>query len=130
MELAVGIVVLLIMVAGLIDLGRGLFYFLGMRDAAEEGMVYGAVYPTFCSQIVNMVKANANDTSLDVTVLVDNVPCVGAGASHACSEKEIQVVVSQPNFPITMPFIGAFIGTQSLSLETKVKGTILRPECP
>lgn len=129
-ELAIGITVLLILVAGLIDLGRAVFYYLSMRDAAQEGMVYGSMYPTFCTQIQEIVQAGANDPSLNVTVLMDNLPCKTAGASHRCGGKEVRVLVVQQHFPITMPLLGTFIGTQELELRAEISGTVLRPACP
>ena len=42
-ELAFGIVVLLILLAGIVDIGRLLFFYISMRDAAQEGAVFGQI---------------------------------------------------------------------------------------
>jgi Flp pilus assembly protein TadG len=132
LELAVSVMVLLILVAGMIDVGRAIFYYLAMRDAAEEGMVYAVVYPTFCNQIVQAVRNNMDDSGVDVQIHYGNLPgvaCASASTSQACADQQVTITVTQPNFPITMPLIGGFLGTQSLSLKAEIKGTVVRPEC-
>ncbi len=132
-ELAVVIVVLLIILAGVVDLGRMMFYYLSMRDAASEGAVYGAVYPTYCNQIRERVYTNLNDSSFNpnnISITVNGATCASAVAADACTGKQLIIVVDQPNFQMTMPLIGAFIGTQSVHLRAEVKETVVRPECP
>ena len=138
MELAVGMIVLLIMLAGVIDLGRMSFYYIAMRDAAQEGAVYGSANPTHCIQIedraysnlVDMGTVQMNVTIRDVTNDI-TYPCQTA-ISHpeaACIGNEIRVTITDADFPLTMPFIGTFLGGQSIPLETTVTNTILRPVC-
>ncbi|HEX7975199.1 MAG TPA: TadE family protein [Anaerolineales bacterium] len=128
-ELAISATFLLVLLAGLVDLGHAIFYYLSMRDAAQEGMVLGVIHPTYCSQIANVVQANMNDPSIQVDIQVDGVDCDGAGAAHACASKTMVVTVRQDNFPVTMPFLGSMIGTQNLALSATVRGTIMLPEC-
>lgn len=131
LELAVSAVVLLVLVAALIDLGRVIFYYLSMRDAAEEGMVYGSIYPTSCTQIAQAVQSNIDDDTIGISVDYStslggtaDVGCNLAG-SNRCAGHTIQVTVRQPNFEMTMPFLGGF----TFPLEAKINGTVIRPEC-
>ncbi|MBW6474569.1 MAG: hypothetical protein K0B14_15690, partial [Anaerolineaceae bacterium] len=42
----------------------------------------------------------------------------------------VKVTVKDPNFPITMPFLGVFIGKQTINLETTIQDQIIRvPKC-
>ncbi len=138
LELAVGMIVLLIMLAGVIDLGRMSFYYIAMRDAAQEGAVYGSANPTHCIQIEDRAYANLVDmgtVQMNVEIRdVDNdltYPCQTAIAhpEAACIGNEIRVTITDPDFPLTMPFIGTFLGGQTIALETTVTNTILRPIC-
>jgi Flp pilus assembly protein TadG len=132
MELAVSITVLFIIVAGVVDIGRMLFHYITMRDAAQEAAAYGSIYPTHCDQIRDRAWiAMASSPFVTVTTTIDGVDCTTAAAdpARACYGKEIRVSLSDPEFPITMPFIGTFIGSQSVSLEADITGTILRPAC-
>ena len=44
-ELALSFTVLLFLLMGVIDLGRAFFALSAMRDAAQEGAVYGSLSP-------------------------------------------------------------------------------------
>jgi hypothetical protein len=132
MELAVSITVLFIILAGIVDLGRMLFHYIAMRDAAQEAAAYGSINPTHCDQIRDRAwVAMASSPFVVVTTTIDGVDC-GTAASDptkACFGRTIEVSLSDPAFPITMPFIGTFIGGQSVPLEAHITGTILRPPC-
>ncbi len=130
-ELSIAMVLLLTLFAGVVDLGRIFFHFIEMRDAAEEAMVYGSAFPTHCNQIVERAHSGLSDPAhITVTVTMDGVPCASASmAANACTGKEIRVEVEDPNFPITMPFLGIILGRQTVNLNAGISGTILRPAC-
>ena len=45
-EMALMMSFLLILLVGVVDLGRGFFVYLALRDAAQEGALYGSTDPT------------------------------------------------------------------------------------
>ena len=133
MELAVGIVVLLILVAGIVDLGRLLFFYIALRDAAQEGAVYGQLNPRSCDQIgqrVNNYLGASSGYLVNVRIKAPaastyaNCSDVASNLNVSCSGSDLQVEVNAP-FKFAMPFMG---GT-SLNLQTTVNATILRPIC-
>jgi hypothetical protein len=130
-EFAVILTILLVLLAGVVDLGRMFFTYIGMRDAAQEGVVYGSVNPTHCHQIEGRVRDNlTNPDTTIVDIYVDGTICPDADENtSACLGNEIDVRVIETDFPITMPFLGTVLGKQSVRLEASVKGTILRPAC-
>lgn len=129
-ELAVSLVILLILLAGIVDLGRISFYFIAMRDAAQEGASYASVYPNHCFAIEDRVRASVvDDTNVNVDILINGVNCLSATSTDACEGRVVEVTVSDPAFPITMPFLGSVIGRQSIVLETSIEDLILRPGC-
>jgi Flp pilus assembly protein TadG len=138
-ELAVSILVLLILLAGILDLGRAFFQYLALHDAAQEGAVYAAInnrknpttIPQYCSEIQNRVLANLYDPSgVIVNVLINGVTCASSTAGDFCSGHDVRVTVTDPDFPIVTPFIGAIIGAQSIPLSADSADGILRPVCP
>jgi hypothetical protein len=146
MELAVSITVLFIILAGIVDLGRMFFHYIAMRDAAQEAASYGAIFPTHCDQIRDRAEiAMGTSPAVIVTVQINGFygaditktgtefsdPCLTASAEpmHACHGNEIVVTLRDDEFPVTMPFIGSFLGRQTIPLETTITGTILRPPC-
>jgi Flp pilus assembly protein TadG len=132
-ELALVFLFLLLLVGGIVDVGRLLFYSVALRDAAQEGVNFGALKPSKTtatsdvSDIVNRVR-----TSLDSSVIVD----ISYGddgtklAKDACTGDRIQVMVTQPSFEFIMPVISTFLGTTHINVNQSYAGTILRPACP
>ncbi|MDI9445385.1 MAG: pilus assembly protein [Planctomycetota bacterium] len=140
-EMAISITILLILLAGIVDLGRVFFTFITMRDAAQEAAVYASAYPDNCDRIVKRAQDAMRDAPYDaIEVWVDAVQC-SPGATvppeNACAyadpltnvEKTVRIVVRDDDFPIAMPFLGSILGTQTLPLKAEVTGTILRPPC-
>lgn len=130
-ELAFTVVLLMIMIAGTVDLGRIFFHYITMRDSAMEGIAYGSIEPSHCAQIVERIRSSLNDPyTMTITILMNGESCSTASVtSDACTGNNIEITVTDEEFPITMPFLGTILGRQSISLETTVHGTILRPAC-
>jgi hypothetical protein len=133
-EVALSLTFLLILVAGAVDIGRVFIAYISLRDAAQEGIAFGSVFPTYCNQIVARTISSSTSmfqpTAGMVEVRVGGVPCASADVSQACIGQEIEVTISNPAYPMTMPFMGAIIGTQTIPLEASARDTILRPPCP
>lgn len=126
-EMAISMVILLVLVAGVFDVGRAIFTYLSMRDAAQEGAAYASIEPTDCTEIINRTSANLEDfTAIDV--FLNGTTCASATPMDACAGHEARVTI-QLNFPMTMPFIGTFIGSQSINLTATATDTVLRPYC-
>lgn len=126
-EMAISMVILLVLVAGVFDVGRAIFTYLSMRDAAQEGAAYASIEPTNCAEIINRASANLEDFT-SIQVMLNGTPCASADSMDACAGHEARVTI-QLNFPMTMPFIGAIIGTQNINLRATATDTVLRPYC-
>ena len=136
-EFAASMVIFMILLAGIVDLGRALFTYMSLRDAAQEGALYGSVNPPESPSDTNRIEAiearvfnssnllrgleDAPGDPVNVTVNVLGSPCMG---------NRIEVRVNYDDFPITMPFLGTMIGTQKVGIRASVIDTILIPACP
>jgi Flp pilus assembly protein TadG len=133
-ELAVSLIALLVLLAGVADLSRIALAYMATRDAAQEGATYGSINPTACTEIINRTQQSASGTfgpgAVNVTVTINGKQCGSAGVTDACVDKEVRVDVNKPDFPITMPFLGAIIGSQEVALNSFASDTILGPACP
>jgi Flp pilus assembly protein TadG len=125
-ELAISMVFLLILLAGVVDIGRALFAFVALRDAAEEGAIYGSIYPYDTPGIIDRVRhaswgpvnlANTSDVFVTVTT-------VGA----ACEGNIVRVNVTH-QLPIVTPFMGSILGSQTININATIDARILRPPC-
>lgn len=126
-ELSMSLTFIMLLLVGAIDFSIAYFSFAAMQDAAQEGALYGSINPTDTAGIITRVRsASSNPVNLTETTTV-NVTVTLSGA--ACEGNEIQVDVSYA-YPISMPFIGAIIGSQQIPLNASVTDTILQPACP
>ena len=128
-EFAISLTVIMMLLAGAVEFGIALFQFVQLRDAAQEGALYGSIHPGDDANIEGRVRAAShspidlkNDTNVTVTISYPD------GAPN-CEGKGIQVDVSYPH-RIGMPLIGPVIGSDTIQLNARVTDTILRPVCP
>ena len=123
-EMAMSLVILLLLVGGVVDMSRAFFTFMALRDSVQEGALYGSINPTLTQEIKNHVLDSSNMVpdmiaSDDITITVVGTACTGNG---------IRVTATYPDFPITMPFMGAILG-QTIPISATVTDTILSPAC-
>jgi Flp pilus assembly protein TadG len=149
-EMAISITFILFLLAGAVEFGIAFFQFVQLRDAAQEGALYGSITPYIDSNnnkaydngepvnqagVTTRVRAASNSpidltdtTQVTVTVSVTpsgGKPCEGmtGGEPHG-----IRVQVSF-NHTVFMPFMSGFIGN-TIPLNAEVTDTILSPKCP
>jgi Flp pilus assembly protein TadG len=131
-ELAMTMTFLLILLAGVVDLGRAFFTYISLRDSAQEGAIYGAYSPTDCSGILQRVKDTSNQpfdvSSANVDIVVGSTDC-SISTPNPCAGDQVIVTVTYEKFPLTMPFIGTMIGGQEIPISASIKDTVLSPVC-
>jgi Flp pilus assembly protein TadG len=126
-ELALSLTVIMLLLAGAVDFSIAYFSFSAMQDAAQEGALYGSINPTDEDGIITRVRsASTNPVDLADEDLVDVVVTL---PGDACEGNEVRVNVIY-DYPISMPFIGAIVGSQQIRLNASVTDTILQPVCP
>jgi len=148
-ELSISLVVLLFLLSGAVEFGLAFFQFVQLRDAAQEGALYGSMNPTDGTvakpgtSIESRVRAAssspiqlADQSKVTVTISVDGTPVWQNGSSQgtvpssvACEGHGIMLRVSY-NHQIFMPFIPQLIGSSTIPLNATVTDTILTPVCP
>ena len=137
-EFALALVILLTLVAGVVDLGRMFFAYIIIRDAAQEGAVYGSIadksdLTTFQTEVESRVKEaftdpdNPSDTPIDISKLHVQTNVIGATCATPGSGVRVKVDYA---VPVTMPFLGTIIGSQEMKMSAIVENAILSPACP
>lgn len=126
-ELAISLLILLYLLSGAVEFGIVFFQYVQLRDAAQEGALYGSMNPTDTAGIEARIRAASSSpidlASGDVTVFID-YPDGGAD----CEGNGIQVTVSYDHV-VFMPFMSRIIGP-TVDLDATVTDTILTPVCP
>ena len=136
-EFAVSFVVILVILVAVADFGRALFTWLAMRDAAQEGAVYGSICPNILDNIVARARSSSRWPvdlyNPDITVTCEflgsgNATC---GTVTAIPGTGIRVTVVHTNFQLTTPLLGGILGSQIIPIRATVMDTILRnDDCP
>ncbi len=126
-ELALTITLVLTLLAGIVDLGSAFFSHISLRDAAQEGALYGSLYPKDTVGISDRVRqsslAPVNLSDISKVTVSSSTP------DGACRNKPITVTVRY-DYQLSMPFIGAILGADKIPLSASVTDTILNPKCP
>ena len=137
-EFALILIFLLTLLSGVVDLGRAFFAYIIIRDAAQEGAVFGSIAPkedinSFKIAVEDRVNAayvdpsNPSELPLDIDIL--NVQTDIVGSACAAPGNGVRVTIEY-SLPVSMPFLGAVIGSQNIHLSTSVEDSILSPICP
>src|SRR5574341_565357 len=138
-ELSVSLVLLLILLSGAVEFGIAFFQFVQLRDAAQEGALYGSMNPSQCANIESRIKY-ASRSPIDMTVpgivtITTNIldkanneyPCGSAPADpYDCEGNGLKVDIRY-NHKIFMPFLPQIISSSTIPLHATVTDTILSP---
>lgn len=138
-ELAISLVVLLFLLSGVVEFGIAFFQFIQLRDAAQEGALYGSINPPAApgdakeTAIKNRVRS-ASDEPIDLSEAAGLVTItVTTTGSPPCAGESVTVNVAFDH-KVFMPFVSSIIkamnGAPVIPLNGTVTDTILQPACP
>ena len=137
-ELSISLVLLLILLSGAVEFGVAFFQFVQLRDAAQEGALYGSMNPSDCDNILARVKgASSSPINLttavssgdaSITTTIDNNACSSSGtyATLDCEGYGLKVDIRYDH-KIFMPFLPQILGRTTIPLHATVTDTILSP---
>ncbi len=140
-EMAVSLPVILLLLMGTADFGMAIFSYTILRDAAQEGALYGSFDPANRAGIERRARGISPHTPespfyspVDLTN-PDLVKVSIKTAGGACQEisagrsNDIEVSVSY-DYPMLTPLMQQIIGSGSILLSAKATNVILQPPCP
>lgn len=118
-ELAVMMPVLVLILAGILDLGRAYMTLIALRDAAAEGAAYAALHPTDTNQIVARV---ADSSSGLVKVAPD---MVAVECPEAAPGQPITITVRYEYMLLT-PVINALVPDGKITMQAQEVRSIIQ----
>ncbi len=137
-ELSISLVVLLYLLSGAVEFGLAFFQFVQLRDAAQEGALFGSMNPSVgIPSIETRVRAASgspielaqNDPSqpnyVNVLITAEDSGGNSIAAAGACEGDALTVEVSYDHH-IFMPFMSRIIGP-TIPLHAEVTDTVLAP---
>ena len=131
-EFAISLTVILYLLVGAVEFGIALFQYVQLRDAAQEGAIYGALHPAETDEPairahVRAASSSPIDLSNPTVVPDDNITINVTG--NRCEGEAITVGI---NFDhrVFLPFISDLIGSNFIPVRVSVTDTVLLPLCP
>ncbi len=124
-ELGLTLMVLLLLLSGTVDFGLGFFSYVAIRDAAQEGALYGSINPTgdIATRVRNSSAAPVN--LLDpATVHILVTPPL----APVCAGKPLKVSITY-DYPVSTALINLVTGA-TIHIRASATSTILTPACP
>ncbi len=151
-EFAISLVIILLLLAGVVDLGRAFFAYIIVRDAAQEGAVYGSIHandPGLETLVKERVETTFTDpdspstppinlSNLTVATTIVGNPCAGVHQDVTDHDEDgdttefiTNAILVQADYklPITMPFLGTVLGSQEINMSTTIENTTMVPIC-
>ena len=137
-ELSISLLVLLYLLSGAVEFGLAFFQFVQLRDAAQEGALYGSMGPNTTGIELRVRGASSSPIDLSatsgpqaVTVVIaatDKDTNTSKDPNTACEGDALTVQVTF-NHAVFMPFMSQIIGS-TVPLNATVTDTVLSPVCP
>jgi len=120
-EMALTMPILVLIVAGILDLGRAYFTFIALSDAAAEGAAYAAIHPTDTAQVIN----RAADSSNGLVVLDPSM--VGVDYAELTPGSSITVTVEY-EYQLLTPIVQSFLNDGKLLMRATVAQPIINQQ--
>jgi Flp pilus assembly protein TadG len=120
LEFALIVPILLIILAGVLDLGRLYYAYVAVTDAAAEGASYAAIHPQANARAEVLQRAQEASGALvqiDPTMVQIDCPAIAAGAP-------ITVTVSY-SFTVATPLLNVIVPSGELRLRAVATESIL-----
>ncbi len=139
-ELAISFPVILLLMLGTLDFGMATYSYLILRDAAQEGALYGSINPNNNTEIESRIRFIAPTDTQGVNfspVKLNNKDIVKIkiktsgencqGVTHG-KVNSITVSVSY-NYPLIIPLANTVFGSDTIVLDATATNVILQPAC-
>jgi len=135
-EFAISLTVILYLLVGAIEFGIALFQYVQLRDAAQEGALYGSLNPTDTDGIEAHVRAASSspidlqsDSKVTITPTILDTDAETSLPDADCEGDGITVLITYPH-QVFLPFVSSFIGSDTIEIRASVTDTVLLPLCP
>jgi hypothetical protein len=134
-EFAVALVFILFLLSGLVEFGVIFFQYVQLKDAAQEGALYGSVCDCSRTEITERV-INSSETPINlkentrVSVVLLGEDKIGSikDPELVCEGDALTVRVHYQH-EIFMPFLPQLLGVDYIDLVGSVTDTVLFPVC-
>ena len=118
-EVALTMQLLLLILMGILDLGRAYFTFVALSDAAAEGASYAAIHPTNLTEI----SARAADSSDGLVTFAPEM--VSVEFDGDAIDSSVVTVTVQYDYPLLTPVIQSMVPNGVINMRAVVAQPII-----
>ncbi len=130
-EFTLMVSIAMILMLGMLDLGRAFFTFLAMQDAAGEGASFVSVHPTWRTSAnqadPNNVTYRVRNSAPTGTLVDMNTATVTVTDDGDTNIGSLITVTLTADYQLVTPFVGGIIGSQTLPLTVRSVAVITSP---
>jgi Flp pilus assembly protein TadG len=119
-EVALAMPLLILILVGILDLGRAFFTYITISDAAAEGAAYASVHPNDTIEVTNRVVDSSNGLVLLDSSMVTIQPPVTIAAGSPIT------VTVDFEYTVITPLISSFV-SDGLTLRAVAVQSIITP---
>ena len=148
-EFAISLTVILYLLVGAVEFGIALFQYVQLRDAAQEGALYGSLHPRSTEEAaIRWHVRNASTSPIDLSdtnavpnediIICVSTPdnpydretrnCPTISEEDRCEGSAITVDITYDH-EIFLPFVTAFVNSGTIPIRGMVTDTVLMPLC-
>ena len=133
-ELGLTMMVILWLLSGAVDFGLGFFAYVAIRDAAQEGALFGSINPPLNTTARDAIIARVRQSSTTPVDLTDT--SAGAGGvdvtvtapASICAGNHLTVTVAY-RYPVSTALVTTVTGPL-ITIRAASTSVILQPVCP
>jgi Flp pilus assembly protein TadG len=139
-EVAISLPVILLLLVGTLDFGMAMFSYMILRDAAQEGALYGSFNPTNDAEIERRARGISpqdnplfytpvdlwDQSLVDITIQMSGGKCQGSSGGNSNS---LEVIVTY-QYQMMTPFMLQILDTDAIPISASATNNILQPPCP
>src|SRR5574341_2277930 len=133
-EFSLMAVALIILLTGVMDLGRAYFTYLALKDAASEGAYFGSAFPTCVSAddgcaAPNNIEYRVRHTAPHGGLVNWDTVDIAVEAPDPVPGDTITVTLGY-KYDLITPFVGTIVGGQSIQLGAESVAVIVTADTP
>lgn len=133
-ELAITFVFLMFLLSGMVEFGMAFFQYVQLRDAVQEGALFGSACPNDTVSIEQRVRGasnsplNLSDPNIQINLSLTDASGnpKQLGTAQEADGLKVQAIYQHHIF---MPFLPKLIGRDTITLNAYVTDTVLRGTC-
>jgi Flp pilus assembly protein TadG len=139
-ELAISLPVILLLMLGTLDFGMATYSYLVIKDAAQEGALYGSINPNNRAEIENRTRyispAGSDALTFSPVKLTDKdlvkikIKTSGANCQGTTNGKVNSISVNVTyDYTLIIPLAETIVGSNTIPLDAAATNVIIQPVC-